>query len=72
MGKYEQSSRFRFRKLKKSRKALLFIRKVSVEYGLSLPFTYVGSGILTNPRKQEPAENQTKRNHIFIRYKHEQ
>ncbi|MGI6510198.1 MAG: DUF3427 domain-containing protein [Erysipelotrichaceae bacterium] len=53
-------------KLKKSRKALLFIRKVSVEYGISLPFTYVGSGTLTNPRKQEPFENQTKKGITYL------
>ena len=33
-----------------SSKAHLFIRKVSMENGVTLPFTYVGTGVLTNPR----------------------
>ena len=36
-----------------SRKAVLFIRKVAAEHGIQLPFTYVGEGTLTNPRKTE-------------------
>lgn len=39
-------------KLKNSKEALLFIRKVSDENGIVMPFTYVGKGHLTNPRKQ--------------------
>lgn len=39
-------------RLLKSEKAYLFIRKVSTENGLTLPFIYVGTGKLTNPRKQ--------------------
>jgi superfamily II DNA or RNA helicase/HKD family nuclease len=37
-----------------SQKAYLFIRKVASENGLVLPFTYVGTGKLTNPR---PTDN---------------
>ena len=40
-------------KLKNSKFAHLFIRKVSTENGIVLPFTYVGKGELTNPRKTE-------------------
>ena len=40
-------------KLTKSRFAYVFIRKVSTENGLVLPFTYVGKGKLTNPRKTD-------------------
>ena len=40
-------------KLSQSRFAHVFIRKVSEENGLVLPFTYVGKGSLTNPRKTE-------------------
>ena len=39
-------------KLNNSKEALLFIRKVSDENGIVMPFTYVGKGHLTNPRKQ--------------------
>ena len=39
-------------KLKTSREAYVFIRKVSEENGIVMPFTYVGVGHLTNPRKQ--------------------
>ncbi len=39
-------------KLNNSNKAYLFIRKVESENGITLPFTYVGTGKLTNPRKQ--------------------
>lgn len=40
-------------KLKNSSFAHLFIRKVSEENGIVLPFTYVGKGHLNNPRKTE-------------------
>lgn len=40
-------------KLTNSREVLLFIRKVSDENGITMPFTYVGKGSLTNPRKME-------------------
>ena len=41
-----------------SRFAYLFIRKVAEENGLTLPFTYVGKGKLSNPRKSS-GENGT-------------
>jgi hypothetical protein len=40
-------------KLKSSRYAYLFIRKVSDENGIVLPFTYVGKGNLQNCRKTD-------------------
>ena len=40
-------------KLKSSSYAHLFIRKVSEENGIVLPFIYVGKGHLQNPRKTE-------------------
>ena len=39
-------------KQKNSKHAYLFIRKVSDENGIVLPFIYVGKGKMTNPRKQ--------------------
>lgn len=36
-----------------SRKTYLFIRKVESENGIVLPFTYVGEGIMENPRKTD-------------------
>ncbi len=40
-------------KLNNSKFAYLFIRKMVSENGLVLPFTYVGKGKLTNPRKTD-------------------
>lgn len=40
-------------KLKQSSFAYLFIRKVSCENGIVLPFTYVGKGKLTNCRSTD-------------------
>lgn len=40
-------------KLNSSRFAHLFIRKVSDENGIVLPFTYVGKGKLSNCRKMD-------------------
>lgn len=39
-------------KQQNSDRAYLFIRKVSAENGIVLPFIYVGTGKMTNPRKQ--------------------
>ena len=39
-------------KQQNSDRAYLFIRKVSTENGIVLPFIYVGTGKMTNPRKQ--------------------
>ena len=36
---------------KDSKKVHVFVRKVKSENGITLPFTYVGTGNLTNPRK---------------------
>lgn len=38
--------------LNDSERAYVFIRKVSDENGITMPFIYVGTGKLTNPRKQ--------------------
>ncbi len=46
-------SREKQQELVDSRKAVLFIRKVAAEHGVQLPFTYVGEGVMTNPRKTE-------------------
>ena len=48
-------------KLNESEEALLFIRKVSSENGITMPFTYVGKGHLTNPRKQVSFDEQKKK-----------
>ncbi len=48
-------------KLKKSKRAYLFIRKVSAENGLTLPFIYVGTGTLVNPRKQVKYDEKKKK-----------
>ena len=36
---------------KNSKEALVFVRKVKEENGITLPYTFVGTGSLTNPRK---------------------
>ena len=48
--------------------AYLFIRKVSTENGIVLPFTYVGKGKMTNPRKQVKFDNTKGRNVITYLY----
>lgn len=45
--------------LLESEQALIFIRKVSSENGIVMPFTYVGKGKLTNSRKQEKIDRAT-------------
>lgn len=45
--------------LNESERALVFIRKVSDEYGITMPFIYVGTGKLTNPRKQMSIDEAT-------------
>ncbi len=49
-------------KLKESEEVLLFIRKVSDENGIVMPFTYVGKGHMTNPRRQTAFDEQKKKN----------
>ena len=39
------------RQQKKSKQAFVFVRKVESENGITLPFTFVGTGHLHNPRK---------------------
>jgi hypothetical protein len=48
--------------------AYLFIRKVSTENGIVLPFTYVGKGKMTNPRKQVKFDNTKGRNVVTYLY----
>ena len=38
-------------KQKESKQAFVFVRKVESENGITLPFTFVGTGKLHNPRK---------------------
>ena len=44
-----------------TQQAYLFIRKVSDENGIVMPFTFVGKGQLTNPRKQVTFDEQKKK-----------
>ncbi len=37
---------------KSAKKVLVFVRKVSAENGITLPYTYIGTGKLENPRKE--------------------
>ena len=50
-----------YQKLVNSKRVYLFIRKVSTENGMTLPFIYVGQGRLTNPRKQVKYDEAKKR-----------
>ncbi len=43
-------------------KVFLFIRKVSSEYGITMPFIYVGEGLLQNARKQTKWNEGKKQN----------
>ena len=45
--------------LNESERAYVFIRKVSDENGITMPFIYVGTGKLTNPRKQTSTDAAT-------------
>lgn len=49
----------KLKQLNDSEYAIVFVRKVTSEHGIVLPFTYVGKGKLTNPRKQEKPEGTT-------------
>lgn len=42
-----------------SKEALVFIRKVSEEYGITQPYIFTGKGVLTNPRKQDKVDSTT-------------
>lgn len=48
--------------------AYLFIRKVSMENGIVLPFTYVGKGKMTNPRQQEKFDSTKGRKTVTYLY----
>ena len=48
--------------------AYLFIRKVSMENGIVLPFTYVGKGKMTNPRRQEKFDSTKGRKTVTYLY----
>lgn len=48
--------------------AYLFIRKVSIENGIVLPFTYVGKGKMTNPRRQEKFDKDKGRKVVTYLY----
>lgn len=39
--------------------ALVFVRKVSDEHGIVMPFTFVGKGKLVNPRRQDKVDSST-------------
>lgn len=47
------------RRLRNCKQVSLFIRKVALENGLTLPFTYVGTGTMTNPRRLEKLNDQS-------------
>lgn len=55
-------------KQKNSKCAYLFIRKVSDENGIVLPFTYVGKGKMTNPRRQEKFDKSKGKNVVTYLY----
>ena len=59
MGMRKQHSDSKLQGLIESDYAHIFIRKVSSENGIVLPFTYVGTGKLINPRKQEKIDAST-------------
>ena len=48
--------------------AHVFIRKVSDEHGIVMPFIYVGKGKLTNPRRQEKIDPATGKDSITYLY----
>lgn len=54
--------------LNNSERAYIFIRKVSDENGITMPFIYVGTGRLTNPRKQEATDPTTGKTNITYLY----
>lgn len=58
----------KLRKLRLSKFAYIFVRKVSEEYGITLPFTYVGIGKLKNERIQKKVDSQTGKQNITYLY----
>lgn len=56
------------RSLRLSKYAHLFIRKVSEEHGVRLPYTYVGTGTFSNERKQEKVDRVTGKTNVTYLY----
>lgn len=54
--------------LRMAKYAHLFIRKVSSEHGVTLPFTYVGTGKFSNERKQEKIDQVSGKTNITYLY----
>lgn len=54
--------------LRLSKYAHLFIRKVAEEHGVRLPYTYVGTGVFSNERKQEKVDQTTGKTHTTYLY----
>ena len=58
----------KLRGLRNSKCAYIFVRKVKEEHGITLPFTYVGEGELTNERIQKKVDSQTGKVNITYLY----
>jgi superfamily II DNA or RNA helicase len=58
----------KLRSLRLSKYAYIFVRKVKEEHGITLPFTYVGMGKLTNERMQKKMDSQTGKYNITYLY----
>lgn len=58
----------KLRTLRLSKYAYIFVRKVKEEHGVTLPFTYVGIGALTNERIQEKVDSETGKDNITYLY----
>ncbi len=61
-------SRSNLQSLRLSKYAHVFIRKVKEEHGVTLPFTYVGTGVFGNERRQEKIDKNTGRTNITYLY----
>lgn len=55
-------------RLRNSKYAHIFVRKVKEEHGITLPFTYVGTGRFTNERIQKKVDSQTGKHNITYLY----
>ncbi len=58
----------KLRGLRLSKYAYIFVRKVKEEHGVTLPFTYVGIGILSNERIQEKVDLKTGKDNVTYLY----
>jgi hypothetical protein len=58
----------KLRGLRFSKYAYIFVRKIKEEHGVTLPFTYVGTGILSNERIQEKVDSKTGKDNITYLY----